>query len=71
MYNNLTLTYYVVQVEFHKINYLEKTYISLLSNKIVLEVFIFHEQKCVITLINQAFADVLVLVQYNNIPATG
>ena len=41
MYINLTLSYYFVQVEFHKIYYLEKTYISLLGNKIVLEVNIF------------------------------
>ena len=41
MYNNLTLTYYVAQVEFLKINYLEKTYISLLGNKSVLKVNIF------------------------------
>lgn len=41
MYINLTLTYYVVQVEFHKIYYLEKTYISLLGNKIVLKAIIF------------------------------
>ena len=58
MYNNLTLTYYVVQVEFLKINYLEKTYISLLGNKFVLKVNIFRRVNSAVTLINQGFARV-------------
>lgn len=58
MYINLTLIYYVVQVEILKIYYLEKTYFSLLCNKIVLEALIFSEVNRVITLINQGLFDI-------------
>lgn len=58
MYINLTLIYYVVQVEFLKIYYLEKTYFSLLCNEIVLEALIFGGVNRVVTLINQALFDV-------------
>lgn len=58
MYTNLTLIYYVVQVEFLKIYYLKKTYFSLLCNKIVLEAVIFNVLNRLVTLINQAFFDI-------------